>query len=90
MKTDELYKEMLARNLTNSLRSFSCDWLGKAQNFATLHRSRPLPAEILVHVRKRLIEEGHHDLAAKVLLTLLGEHPSKRKARRSYAGGVQP
>ena len=81
MKTDELYEEMLARNLTNSLRSFSCDWLGKAQNFATLHRSRPLPADILVHVRKRLIEEGHPDLAAKLLLALLGDRLCGRSRR---------
>ncbi len=36
---------------------------------------KPLPAETVLHVRRRLLEEGHHDIAAALLLSLIGELP---------------
>ena len=55
-----------------------------SHNFATTHRSEPLPAEVAIGLRRRLVEHGHPDLAAKVLLALLGElDQPRRKARRS-------
>ena len=78
MHTCKIYEEMRTRNLTTSMRLWSEDWLGRAHNFATTHWTRPLPAETLLHLRKRLLEEGHPDLAAKLLLVLLGEMPPAR------------
>ena len=69
----ELYNEMFERDLTDSMRSWSEQWAGRCHNFATTCWEKPLPAETAIYLRKRLIEEGHPDLAAKVLLALLGE-----------------
>ena len=78
MITGILYNEMVERNLTTSMRSWSEDWAGRAHNFATTHWAKPLPAETILHLRRRLLEEGHHDLAAALLLSLIGELPSWR------------
>ena len=73
MNAYEIFEEMQYRNLTTSMRSWSQEWLERAQNFGATHRSEPLPPATAIRLRRRLIEEGHHDLAAKVLLTMLGE-----------------
>lgn len=78
MNTDQIFEEMCRRDLTSSLRHFSSQWLGKSQNFATINRGRDLPADVLVRLRKQLIAAGHHDLAARVLMTLLAEVPRAR------------
>jgi hypothetical protein len=69
----ELYNEMFERELTNSMRSWSEAWAGRSHNFATTCWDKPLPAETAIHLRRKLLAEGHPDLAAKVLLALLGE-----------------
>jgi hypothetical protein len=89
MNTGNIYHEMIAKGLTHSMRSWSEEWLGRAHNFATLNWSRPLPPETLLHLRKRLLEDGHPDLAAKLLLVLLGEFPSA-KATRARNRAKQP
>jgi hypothetical protein len=84
MRAYEVFAEMRDRNLTASLRSWSQEWLDRAQNFGATHQSEPLPPETAITLRCRLIEAGHHDLAAKVLLTMLGEYEKpRRQPRRS-------
>jgi len=73
MKTADIYNEMYERDLTNSMRSWSQDWAGRSHNFATTNWEQPLPAETAIRLRKRLLTEGHPDLAAKVLLAMLGD-----------------
>lgn len=73
MITGEIYTSMYERELTNSMRTWSETWAGRSHNFATTFWDKPLPAETAIHLRKRLLAEGHPDLAAKVLLALLGE-----------------
>ena len=63
------------------MRSFSENWLGRSHNFASLHWYDQLPADTLIHLRAKLLEEGHPDLAAKVLLVLLGEHGGETSAQ---------
>lgn len=70
-----------AASMTRRVISMSAREGGRAHNFATLNWSRPLPPETLLHLRKRLLENGHPDLAAKLLLVLLGEFPPARAAR---------
>ena len=79
--TGIIYNEMVARNLTASMRSWSEDWAGRSHNFASTHWARPLPPETALYLRKRLIEAGHPDLAAALLLSLIGELPSWQPAR---------
>ncbi len=73
MVIGELYTEMYRRDLTNSMRTWSVAWAGRSHNFATTYWEKPLPAETAIHLRRKLLAEGHPDLAAKVLLALLGE-----------------
>lgn len=83
--TEDIYDEMVERNLTASMRQWSEEWLGRSHNFASINRTHPLPAGCMVELRKRLIAEGHHDLAAKILLALLGELPPSKRSRRGRA-----
>lgn len=71
----EIYNEVFERYLTDSLWSWSEQWAGRFHNFATTCWAKPNPAETAIHLRKRLLAEGHPDLAAKVLLALLDEAP---------------
>ena len=75
MNIVDIYTEMFERNLTESMRSWSQDWAGRSHNFATMHWEQPLPADTAIRLRKRLLVEGHPDLAAKVLLAMLGDVP---------------
>lgn len=87
MDTSIIYEEMRARDLTTSRRAWSEHWLGRSHNFASIHWSHPLPPDALLHLRARLLAEGHHDLAAKLLLVLLGEYPSRTaKGRKREVG----
>jgi len=81
MRAYEVFDEMRKRKLTTSLRSWSEEWLERAHNFGTTHQSEPLPPDAAIGLRSRLIEAGHHDLAAKVLLSILGEHQHPRSSR---------
>jgi hypothetical protein len=73
MNTAEIYMEMYRRDLTDSMRNWSQDWAGRSHNFASTNWEQPLPAETAIRLRKRLLLEGHPDLAAKVLLAMLGD-----------------
>lgn len=81
MTTNEIYHQMRSRGLTASLRHFSAHWLGRSHNFASIRCSEPLPPEALLHLRARLIAEGHHDLGASLLLVLLGDYPARRAVK---------
>jgi hypothetical protein len=74
MNTGEIFLEMHARGLTESMRSFSETWLGRSHNFTSINWDNPLAADTLLHLRASLLDEGYPDLAAKMLLVLLGEH----------------
>lgn len=73
MITGNLYNEMVARNITTSMRAWSEVWAGRSHNFATTHWGKPIPAETAIHIRKKLISEGYHDLAAMLLIALLDD-----------------
>jgi len=82
MRAYEVFNEMRNRNLTTSLRAWSQEWLDRAQNFGATHQSEPLPPDTAIRLRRRLVEAGHHDLAAMVLLSMLGEYEKPRRALR--------
>lgn len=71
MKIADIYTEMYRRELTESMRSWSQDWAGRSHNFASTNWELPLPADTAIRLRKRLLMEGHPDLAARVLLAML-------------------
>ncbi len=73
MNTADIYTEMFERNLTESMRSWSQDWAGRSHNFASTNWEQPIPPDMAIRLRKRLLVEGHPDLAAKVLLAMLGD-----------------
>lgn len=82
MRAEEVFSEMRNRNLTTSLRAWSEEWCQRAPNFGATHREKSLPPQVAITLRRRLIEAGHPDLAAKVLLDLLGElEPQPRRTR---------
>ena len=74
MNTGDIFLEMHARGLTESMRSFSEAWLARSHNFTSINWDNPLPADTLIHLRAGLLAEGHPDLAAKMLLVLLREY----------------
>ena len=73
MITGNIYNEMFERNLTTSMRSWSEEWAGRSHNFATTNWNKPLPPETIIYIRKKLMIEGYHDLAAMLLVGLLGD-----------------
>ena len=73
MIVGDIYIEMYERGLAGSMRSWSEQWAGRSHNFATTFWEQPIPAETAIHLRRKLLDQGHPDLAAKVLLALLGE-----------------
>ena len=88
MNTGAIFEEMLSLNLTKSRRAWSEKWLGRSHNFASVHWSDPLPPDVILHLRARLLSAGHPDLAAKLLLVLLGEAPAA-SAKRCRSGARQ-
>jgi hypothetical protein len=78
MRAYEVFEAMRDRNLTTSLRSWSKECLGRAQNFGVTHQSDPLPPETALRLRHRLVAAGHHDLGATILISLLDEFEEPR------------
>ena len=73
MTIDEIYGALRERGLVASLRRFSRDFLGRAENYASdrgLDRCAPAA---LVNLHRRLGAERQADLQARVLERLL--HP---------------
>lgn len=73
MNIYSIFHEMKRRNLVDSMRGLSQHWLGRAQNFVATHQSEPLPPDAAIRLRRQLLEAGHPDLAAIVLLAMLGD-----------------
>jgi hypothetical protein len=74
MTTYEIYLEMQEQGLTTSMREFSTNWLGRAQNFCVSRQSQPLPAEDSIGLRWRLFVRGHYELANMVLDAVLTDY----------------
>ena len=73
MTIDDIYLDLRERGLVHSLRGFSRDFLGRAENYAAdrgLDRCAPAA---LVNLHRRLGAEDQPDLQARVLERLL--HP---------------
>ena len=71
MTIDDIYGTLRERGLVASLRRFSRDYLGRAENYAAdrgLDRCAPAA---LVHLHRRLGAERQADLQARVLERLL-------------------
>ena len=71
MTIDDVYLDLRERGLVASLRRFSRDFLGRAENYAAdrgLDRCAPAA---LVHLHRRLGTERQADLQARVLERLL-------------------
>ena len=71
MTLDDIYLDLRQRGLVASLRRFSRDYLGRAENYAAdrgLDRCAPAA---LVHLHRRLGAERQADLQARVLERLL-------------------
>ena len=79
-----LYNEMFARGLTESMRSWSEDWAGRSHNFASTNWSKDVPPETLVRIRARLIASGYPDLGATLLLALIGDLPTSALASERH------
>jgi hypothetical protein len=68
---NDIYQDLRGRGLVHSLRRFSRDYLGRAENYAAdrgLDRCAPAA---LVHLHRRLGTERQADLQARVLERLL-------------------
>ena len=71
ISVDDIYQDLRGRGLVHSLRRFSRDYLGRAENYAAdrgLDRCAPAA---LVHLHRRLGAERQADLQARVLERLL-------------------
>lgn len=83
MTVDDIYQDLRGRGLVTSLRRFSRDYLGRAENYAAdrgLDRCAPAA---LVNLHRRLGAERQADLQARVLERLLhpgATHPAPRPA----------
>lgn len=67
----DLYHLLARRGLTTSLRHYSREWLGAAENYACLTRDRG-PSELaLIQLFRRLWRKGHPILAARVAWFIL-------------------
>jgi hypothetical protein len=86
MTIDDIYGTLRERGLVASLRGFSRDYLGRAENYAAdrgLDRCAPAA---LVHLHRRLGAERQADLQARVLERLLqhgAAHPAASPASPS-------
>lgn len=71
MTVNDIYQDLRGRGLVHSLRRFSRDYLGRAENYASdggLDRCAPAA---LVNLHRRLGDEQQADLQARVLERLL-------------------
>lgn len=66
-------EELIRRKLTWSLRDYSSHYLGMAPNYACLRGDRGPSERALINMFRRLWEERHYLLAARVAWTILWE-----------------
>ena len=72
MTIDDIYFDLWQRGLVASLRGFSRDYLGRAENYAADRSLDRCSAGALLNLNKRLGELGHADLQALAFERLLG------------------
>ncbi len=72
MTIDDIYFDLRQRGLVASLRGFSRDYLGRAENDAADRGLYRCSAGALLNLYKRLGELGHADLQALAFERLLG------------------
>ena len=72
MTIDDIYFDLRQRGLVASLRGFSRDYLGRAENYAADRGLDRCSAAALLNLCKRLGELGHADLQALAFERLLG------------------
>ena len=72
MTIDDIYFDLRQRGLVASLRGFSRDYLGRAENYAADRGLYRCSAGALLNLYKRLGELGHADLQALAFERLLG------------------
>lgn len=65
------YPLLARRNLTTSLRDYSSRYLGMAENYACLRGDRRPSERALINLFRRLWEERHYILAARVAWAIL-------------------
>ncbi len=89
MTIGDIYLDLRERGLVASLRRFSRDYLGRAENYAAdrgLDRCAPAA---LVHLHRRLGAERQADLQASVLERLL-QHGAAHPAASSASTSAPP
>ena len=67
----DFYPHLEKRNLSWSLRDYSSHYLGMAPNYACLRGDRGPSERALINMFRRLCEERHYILAARVAWTIL-------------------
>ena len=67
----DFYRALAERGLTTSLRDYSSYYLGMAENYACLRDERGPSERALINLFRRLWEERHYLLAARVAWTIL-------------------
>ena len=72
MTIDDIYGTLRERGLVASLRRFSRDYLGRAENYAADRGLDRCSAEALLNLYMRLGALGHADLQALAFERLLG------------------
>ena len=85
MTMNEIYGALRERGLVASLRRFSRDYLGRAENYAADRGLDRCSAGALLNLYKRLGELGQADLQALAFERLLGaetQHGGVRAVRR--------
>lgn len=71
----DFYHQLARRNLTTSLRDYSSHYLGMAPNYACLRANRDPSERALINLFRRLWEERHYILAARVARAILWGSP---------------
>ncbi len=84
MTIDDIYLDLRQRGLVASLRRFSRDFLGRAENYAADRGLDRCSAGALLNLYKRLGELGHADLQALAFERLLDA-----ETRGNGAGAVR-
>lgn len=74
----EIQTELARRGLCWSLRDLSSHYYGMAPNYACLRGDRGPSERALINMFRRLWEERHYILAARVAWTILWRCPTNR------------
>jgi hypothetical protein len=67
-----IFEEMRARGMVRSGRAFSRDWLDRAPNYTCAVGFDRLAPGALLHLHRRLLTAGEADLAARLMVHLIG------------------